>query len=215
MEIKRLGHSCFKIKTKDTTLIIDPYSPEATGLKFTKTSADVLLITHEHDDHNYREGVTVSKIEISNPGIYEANDILIYGYETYHDDQKGALRGKNTIYELHIEDYVILHLGDLGHELSRQTLEKVADVDVLMLPIGGVYTIDPKIASKVIGSIEPDVVIPMHYQVPELTLPETLKSVEDFLKEVGAEDTVTRDSKLKLNSRTSFDDSETTFVILE
>lgn len=214
MELSLIGHSCFKIRTKDATLVIDPYNPKSVGYKLPKLSADILLISHEHDDHNYREGVVDYTLEISSPGEYEKSGIYVLGMETFHDDQKGALRGRNTVFYINADGFNLLHLGDLGHELPQEVLERLPDIDVLMIPVGGVYTINASVASKVVSSIEPGIVIPMHFQTADLTLPEKLDGVEKFLDEMIGDDKPIQEDKLKLSSKSGVSE-ETEVVVLK
>lgn len=214
MEITYIGHSCFKIKGKQITLIIDPYDPKTTGYKLPKLEGDVVLTTHDHEDHNYVHGVTGYKVVVNRPGEYEISDTFIYGIETYHDDKEGADRGKNTIYLMDIDGFDVLHLGDLGHELTKETLEKISNVDVLLVPVGGTYTINAEVASKVISSLEPGIVIPMHYQTPDLTaLPARIDELDKFLEEMGIKGEVKKEDKLKITSKSDITE-ETTVVVL-
>jgi L-ascorbate metabolism protein UlaG (beta-lactamase superfamily) len=212
MKITYIGHSSFIIKGKENTLVIDPYNPNSTGYKYPKQKADLLLTTHFHDDHYYIDGVGDYSLHISGPGEYEKNSSLIYGMPTFHDDQNGDLRGKNTIYEIHIDDFTLLHLGDLGHQLKETTTERISDIDVLFIPVGGVYTIDSSVASRVISSIEPKIVIPMHYQTEDLKLPEKLDKLEKFLNEMGVDETKQLD-ELVLKSKSDIpDETEVTLL---
>jgi len=214
MEITFIGHSCFKIKGKDLTVVIDPYNPAKTGHKLPKLEADVLLTTHEHDDHNYKEGVNGYELLIDGPGEYEIRNVFITGIPVYHDAAQGAERGENTMFVVDIDGFTILHAGDLGHELAKETLEKIPDIDVLLIPVGGTYTLDAETAVKVISSIEPGIVVPMHYQTPQLTgLSTKLDTLDKFLEEMGVENSVKKEDKLKLSSRSDVPD-ETTVVIL-
>ena len=191
MNIVWYGQSCFKIttqrqKTKEkVALMIDPFS-EKIGLKIPKTEADVFLFTHNHHDHRNEEFVKKDSFVISCPGEYELRDIFIQGIHSFHDDVKGSDRGINTIYTIETEDVRLCHLGDFGeNELSNKQLKEIGEVDVLMIPVGGVYTIGAKGATKVISQIEPRIIIPMHYQLEGLKLGETLEDVESFLKAIG------------------------------
>lgn len=213
MEITYIGHSCFKIKTKSATIVTDPYDPKALGYRLPKLEADIVTISHDHPDHSNSDQVTVSKMAITTPGEYEANDVSIVGIQTYHDDKNGSERGKNTIFLIEADGLNLLHLGDLGHELSKETLEKLPEIDILMIPVGGVYTIDTKAASKVISSIEPGIVIPMHYQTSDLNLPEKLDGLDKFLNEMGEESKSKGVDKLKINSKSDIPD-ETDVVVL-
>ncbi|MBP7927737.1 MBL fold metallo-hydrolase [Patescibacteria group bacterium] len=215
MEITYIGHSCFKIKGKFTTVITDPYDPSALGYKLPKLSGDIVLVSHQHEDHNYTSGVSDYKMVIDTPGEYEVSGVFVSAHQTYHDAKNGTERGKNTIYQIEIDGFNILHLGDLGHELSKETLEKLPTIDVLFIPVGGSYTMDAKVAAKVTHDIEPAFTIPMHYQTEDLTkLPQKLDGVEKFLGEMGYEDKdTTKMDSLKLSSRSDVPE-ETDLVIL-
>ncbi|MBI2414792.1 MBL fold metallo-hydrolase [candidate division WWE3 bacterium] len=198
MEITYIGHSCFKIKGKNLELVIDPYDPDKTGYKLPKLTTDVVLTSHEHDDHSFLDGVSGYKLAITTPGEYEINDVYIEGITTFHDDKEGKDRGKNTMFQITIDDMNILHVGDLGHLLNKETLEKILDIDVLMVPVGGFYTIDAEEASKLISSIEPGVVIPMHYKEDKANpLTKDMGELKKFLDEMGVENVTTQD-KLKI-----------------
>lgn len=189
MEIQYFGHSCFRIKGKDAILVTDPYSPEV-GLKMDKISADIVTVSHQHYDHNNISVVTgttkrPNPFIISSPGEYEISGVFIYGVSSFHDAVKGAKRGNNTIYVINMDGIKLSHLGDLGHRLTDEQLEEVNGVDILMIPVGGTYTLDPHQAVEVISQIEPRVVIPMHYKLPGLKI--VLAPVEEFLKEIGVE----------------------------
>jgi L-ascorbate metabolism protein UlaG (beta-lactamase superfamily) len=186
MEIRYIGHACFEIKGKNVTLVIDPYD-EKVGYKLPKLSADVLLTTHDHFDHHNIKGVSDYKLLIDGPGEFETSGIFIYGRSVYHDSNEGKDRGDNTIFLINIDEFDVLHLGDLGHELSQHTLEKIHNVDILMIPVGGTYTIDAKTATKVISALEPGIVIPMHYKTDDLTGVDSLTDLDTFLDEMGIE----------------------------
>ena len=213
MEIIYVGHSCFKIKGKEVSLVIDPYDSKV-GYKLPKMDADIVLVTHPHFDHNNVEAVNNTKLVIDGPGEYESAGVFVNGFQTKHDDKEGNERGSNTIYLIEIEGIRILHLGDLGHELEQSSLEKIDVVDVLLVPVGGKYTIDAEMASKVISSIEPGFVIPMHYQTKDLTGVEGLDTLEKFLEEMGIEDSVKRQEKLKITSKNDIPE-ETEVLVLE
>lgn len=188
MDIFFLGHSSFKIKGKNNTIITDPFDPDIVGLKFPKTEADLVTISHSHPDHSKTDLVTVGKRVISGPGEYEIAGTSILGIASFHDSEKGAARGKNIIYVIEMEGLRICHLGDLGHKLNDATLEDIGQIDVLMIPVGGEFTIGPGEAVEVVQSIEPGIVIPMHYQVAGLD-PKTfekLQPVEQFVNQMGS-----------------------------
>jgi len=190
MDIYHLGHSAFRIKGKSVTVVIDPYNASI-GFKFPKhVTADIVTLSHDHADHNAIGEIEGSPFVISGPGEYEVKGVGVIGIGTYHDDVKGQKRGRNTIYRIDIDDVAIVHLGDLGHELSKETLEELGNVDILLVPCGGYYTIDAEMATKVVGDIEPCVVIPMHYKTSahDPKMFGELTGVDAFLKELGAGD---------------------------
>jgi len=194
MNIFWKGQSCFQIiaapeKNGQVKIIIDPFSEEA-GLRLPKLEADVLLITHSHADHNNVKGVDPSAgsgqgpFLIQGPGEYEVKGVYIKGIPSFHDDKEGKERGSNTIYVVEVEDIKICHLGDLGQkELTKEQMEEIGEVDVLMLPVGGVYTIAAKEALQVMSQVEPKITIPMHYAIPKLKY--KLEGVDKFLKILG------------------------------
>ena len=189
MEIKWFGHAFFLIKVKDNNqeikIAIDPFSSEI-GIKPPKIGADILLITHSHYDHNNTAAIEGDYFLIDTPGEYEAKKVFIKGILSYHDNEKGKERGFNTIYvvEPEQEGIRICHLGDLGQkELTSEQIEEIGEVDVLMIPVGGIYTINAQQARDVVSQIEPKIVIPMHYSIPKLKI--KLEGVEKFLKAMG------------------------------
>lgn len=182
MDISWLGHSCFKIKSSYATVITDPYSP-GLGYSLGKPAANIITVSHQHPGHSYVQGVDGGPKLITRPGEYEISDVLIIGMATYHDEEGGTKRGKNTLYLMEVGEVSICHLGDLGHMLTAEQVEKLGNVDVLLLPVGGVSTIDASVAAKVVRQLEPKVVIPMHYKTPALN--RELEPVERFLKESG------------------------------
>jgi L-ascorbate metabolism protein UlaG (beta-lactamase superfamily) len=183
MDINWLGHSCFRLKGSHTTVITDPYSPEI-GYSLGKTSANIVTLSHQHPGHCYAKGVGGEPKIVERPGEYEIGGVLIIGIGTFHDKEKGGSRGKNTVYLLEIDEMTVCHLGDLGHMLTDEQVEEIDDVDILLLPVGGVSTINAATAAAVVRQIEPKIVIPMHYQTPALKF--ELEPVDKFLKEIGA-----------------------------
>lgn len=184
MDIYFYGQACFKLKGKTATVFIDPYKEEFTGLKLPRDLvAGVALSTHNHDDHNNLDAITGAVLKVTGPGEYEVGGVSITGISTFHDKENGAQRGRNTVYNISIDGLNIVHLGDLGHALSENEIEEIGSTDILLVPVGGVYTIDAKTASDVVSSLEPKIVIPMHYSL--LGLKFELEPVENFLKEMG------------------------------
>lgn len=192
MDITYLGHSSFKLRGKGSTVVTDPYG-SMVGIPFPKhTTADIVTVSHDHEDHNAVGDVEGNPFVVAGPGEYEIKGVGVVGIGVYHDDQKGAKRGKNTIYRIELDGMSIVHLGDLGHELSSPQVDCLDGVDILLVPVGGVYTIDANTAVKVIHEIEPTIVIPMHYNRPGLDQKafDQLLGVDAFLKEMGKADVV-------------------------
>lgn len=163
--------------------MIDPFD-SSIGLKVPSLSADLLLISHSHSDHNNKKAVKNSPFLIEGPGEYELKEVFVQGINSFHDEKEGKERGSNTIYSIEAEGMRLCHLGDFGQrELNDEQLEKIGDVDVLFVPVGGVYTIDAKAAAKIIAQIEPRIIIPMHYHLPQLKI--KIEGVDKFLKEMG------------------------------
>lgn len=189
MEITRLGHSSFKFQSRQGKVVTDPFSPEMTGLKFPKVEADIITISHLHPDHNQIQLVGGTPLVITGPGEYEAKGIKIIGVATFHDNNKGVDRGKNTVYRIEMDGVSLVHCGDLGHKFDDKQLEILDGVDVLLVPVGGIYTIDAKSASEVVSQIEPKIIIPMHYNSSELNQKNlsALAPLDNFLKEMGKE----------------------------
>jgi L-ascorbate metabolism protein UlaG (beta-lactamase superfamily) len=188
MDIYWYGQAMFKLKGKNATVLIDPFDPAAIGLKLPKPSdleADIVLKTHDHPDHNNLAAIPGDPVKIEGPGEYEAKGVSVIGTSVFHDNQEGAERGKNTVYTIVIDGLNIVHLGDLGHTLSESQVEEIGSADILLIPVGSVYTIDAKAATEVVSELEPRIIIPMHYLIPGLTVP--LEGVDNFLKEMGAE----------------------------
>ncbi|MCX6721088.1 MAG: MBL fold metallo-hydrolase [Candidatus Staskawiczbacteria bacterium] len=190
------GQSCFQIsvsnsKDHSAEIVIDPYD-EDTGLKLPNLSADILLVTHDHHDHNNIKGVKGTPFLVSGPGEYEVKGVFIHGIPSFHDDKEGKEKGLNTIYVIEAEDMKFCHLGDLGQkQLTDEQLEKIDGIDVLMVPVGGEFIIDASSAQKIIGQIEPKIVIPMHYALPKLKM--KLDEVSKFLKAMGKPSIVPQD----------------------
>jgi len=182
------GQSCFQIvaipvKNGQVRIVIDPFSEE-TGLRVPKLEADILLVSHNHYDHNNIKAVGGNPFLIQGPGEYEIKGVYVQGISSWHDDVQGKERGENTIYTIEVEDLKLCHLGDFGEkELNDEILEQIGEVDILMIPVGGVYTISAKEALKIMSQIEPRITIPMHYAIPKLKA--KLDGVDKFLKTLG------------------------------
>lgn len=184
MKIKWLGHSCFLITSKaGTKILTDPFD-DSVGYEVPSEEADIVTTSHEHYDHNYIKAVKGEFKHIKNSGTFNVMDIKITGIDTYHDDVQGVKRGNNIVYTFDVDGLRICHLGDLGHILSRRQLNELGSIDVLLIPVGGTYTIDYKQAADLVKLINPRVVIPMHFRT--LAAKEfPVDSVDKFLNSMG------------------------------
>lgn len=169
MNIKWFGHSCFMITSENgTKILIDPYK-NMLGYKLPEEmTADIVATSHDHRDHNNIDVVKSSFVHINNSGSFLEYGIEIKGIETFHDKVSGAKKGKNTIYNFKIDGINVCHCGDLGHTLDSNLVEEIGNVDVLLIPVGGGFTIDAFDAVTVMKQLNPTVVIPMHYRTKAL-----------------------------------------------
>jgi L-ascorbate metabolism protein UlaG (beta-lactamase superfamily) len=187
MDITFLGHSSFRIKGKPASVVTDPFDPTMVGLKYSAVEGDIVTISHHHRDHDQGQAVKGVKKVIDSPGEYEIMGVSILGFASYHDDKKGEERGENTIFVYEIDGIRLAHLGDLGHKLSEEMVDSLGDIDIMMIPVGGTFTISPVLAAEIVRNIEPTVILPMHYLVPGMAGTFSgLAPVEEFLKEVGS-----------------------------
>ena len=213
MDIIYVGHSCFRLKGKNTILVTDPFNPSTVGLSLKTMTADIVTVSHQHDDHNFLDAVSNVKKVIDGPGEYEISGVSIIGLPSFHDDKKGKIRGKNIIFIIEMDGLRIVHLGDLGHKLSEQEIESLGSIDILMVPTGGEFTIGPTDAAEVTRAIDPYIIIPMHYKVEGLKkdIYEKLSTVDEFLKDMGV--SVERADKLTVKKDSLTDEQKV--VILE
>lgn len=214
MEITFLGHSSFRIKTKTATIVTDPYSSEMVGYKFPKTEADIVTVSHQHEDHNKVANISGEPFIVSLPGEYEVKGVSIFGFPSYHDEEKGGERGTNNIFMIEAEGLKVCHLGDLGALPSSEVLEEIIGIDVLMIPVGGVSTVGPSEADEVVTKLEPLIVLPMHYKdkgINEKVFQE-FAAIDKFLSEMGAEQAEKLD---KLSVTKDKLPDETKIIVLE
>ena len=184
------GQACFKIKGRVASVVVDPYESDFTGLKPLKLEADIVCITHNHQDHNNTGAVKTEDghepFVIAGPGEFEKMGVNIVGVASFHDNSQGQERGKNTIYNITVDEMNIVHLGDLGQKkLTQEQVEQLSSCDVLLIPTGGTFTIEGKDAPDIIAQIEPKIVVPMHHKVEGLKF--ALDPVEKFLSAMGKE----------------------------
>ena len=222
------GQSCFEIittpaKNRQVKIVIDPFSEEI-GLRVPKLEADIVLVTHNHYDHNNVKAVSGNPFLISGPGEYEIKNIFIQGIDSFHDNSQGKERGENTIYTIEfaeayasshaltVGDLKLCHLGDLGQkELTEEQLEKIGQIDILMVPVGGVFTISAKEALKIMSQIEPKITIPMHYALPKLKV--KLDGLDKFLKSLGIK-SIVPENKLTVKKK-DLSEEEAKIIVLK
>jgi len=208
LDVTWLGHGCFRLRGRGAAVVTDPYPP-AIGLKLPRLDADLVTVSHEHENHNYTQAVREAH-EIRGPGEYEVAGVSVIGLPTFHDDEKGAKRGRNTVYLIEIDDVRVCHLGDLGHRLDDTDAETVSSADVLLVPVGGRTAMNAAQAAEVVRQLEPRYVIPMHYAIAGLKL--ELDPLDRFLKEMGV---TAGEPLVKLSVQASSGEYETKVVVLE
>ena len=196
MEITWLGHSCFLISGKEKNIITDPCHPDL-GYRLGELEADIVTLSHFHPGHSYIEGVADDPKQIKSPGEYEIGGTFITGVASFHDDKKGELKGKNTIYVIEMDGITLCHLGDLGHPLNSHLVEEIGDIDILFLPVGEVSTIPVDTAVEIVRQLEPPIVIPMHYKTEAFT--GNLSLLDKFLDKMRIREPETR-PKLSVTS---------------
>ncbi len=183
MKIVWIGHSSFQIKS-DSILVMDPYSPKIGELPH-RLSANVVTVSHQHFDHNYIEGVSGNPQIIDEPGEFSTKGFEIKGIKTFHDNEGGAKRGENIIFCISTEGLTLCHLGDLGHILTPEQIQEIGSVDILMIPVGGYYTIGANEALQVVHQINPKIVFPMHFMPKNSSLQLQIEGVEKFNELIG------------------------------
>ncbi|HUV51769.1 MAG TPA: MBL fold metallo-hydrolase [Dehalococcoidia bacterium] len=209
MEITWLGHSCFRIKGKEATIVTDPYD-KTLGYPMRKPTANIVTISHNHPQHCFLEGVAGNPRVVSRPGEYDISNISIYGIPTFHDNEKGQNRGKNTVFFMEIDGVKVCHLGDLGHVPTSEQIEQISDVEILMVPIGGGSTLDAAAAAEAIGLLEPKLVLPMHYKTDVVKM--ELEPLEKFIKVMGLTEVIPQP---KLNITKTTLPMETRVLVLD
>jgi L-ascorbate metabolism protein UlaG (beta-lactamase superfamily) len=210
LDVTWLGHGCFRLRGRAAAVVTDPYPP-AVGLKLARMDAEVVTVSHEHDNHSFTQVVRDGAYEIRGPGEYEVAGVSVIGIPTYHDAEKGATHGRNTVYLIEIDDVRVCHLGDLGHKLEDAEAEAVTAPDVLLVPVGGASAMNGAQAAEVVRQLEPRYVVPMHYAIPGLKL--KLDPIDRFLKEMGV--TVSEAQPKLAVQKSSVTEYETKVVVLE
>ena len=181
LQIRWHGHSCFGI-TNEITLVTDPHDGKSIGIHEPNVTGDIVLVSHDHYDHNSVKSVEKEGAKIiTDTRKRNIANVEIKGIESFHDGCRGEKRGNNIIYKFTMEGITFCHMGDLGHDLDEDTVQKIGDVDILFIPIGGTFTLDAKQAWRIIKKVKPRIAVPMHYKIGGLSLPIT--GIEPFLEE--------------------------------
>jgi len=184
MKIRFLGHSSFLITSeKGVKIITDPYKAGCFGggIKYAPINeeADIVTISHEHDDHNSTE-ISGNPTFVRGVGAKQLKGIEINGFEVFHDECGGAERGKNTVFKMNIDGVSVVHLGDIGHQLSDEEIQRIGKVDILFIPVGGYFTIDATTAESIAAKLMPRIIVPMHFKTKGCGFP--IAPVDDYIK---------------------------------
>ncbi len=215
MEIKYLGHSAFYLKTKDARLVTDPFDIKLVGMRFPKIEADIVTVSHQHQDHNQTQQVDGDPLIIDWPGQFEKKNIRVSGYRNFHDDKQGGERGEVILYKIEAEGISFLHCGDLGTIPDDAFIDQIGDIDIIAVPVGGHYALNADQASVLIKKVEPAIVIPMHYKHAQINQANfsQLDSLDVFLKKMAVEMAVPT-QKLVIKKE-DLVDQETKVVVME
>ena len=180
MNIRWLGHSSFCLtESTGTTVVTDPFDPYV-GISMPEISADIVTTSHLHKDHSSISLVGGNPIVIDKTGLFEVKGVHVFGIESFHDDEMGAKRGLNVVFKFRIDGVNVCHMGDIGQECTPELVDAIGPVDVLLLPVGGNYTIDGERAKEYVDRLMPDIVVPMHYKSKGVEF--DIDKVDAFLK---------------------------------
>lgn len=183
MKVKWLGHSCFLLTADNGVRILtDPFD-SSVGYEVPEVTADIVSTSHEHFDHSYIQAVQGDFFHVNKIGHFSHKGIEIIGVAAFHDEVNGAQRGGNTIYKFIVDGIHICHCGDLGHVLTPEQAKEIGHVDILLLPVGGFYTIGPNQAVEVAKMLQPSVIIPMHFKTEAIKFP--IEGADSFLQKIG------------------------------
>lgn len=180
MKITWLGHAAFLLETDRIRLLTDPYDPTESRIQYQAITIpiDVVTVSHDHFDHNHVSGLEGTFVTVSRAGVFRFENVTVSGFETFHDPIGGAERGPNLVFVVEGERLRICHAGDLGHPLSKEQVDAIGRIDVLLVPVGGNYTVDAQEATKIVEDVNPRLVIPMHFKTDSLDFP--IGKVEAF-----------------------------------
>lgn len=182
MRLTWLGHATFLLETTDGIRIVTDPVDEKSGYPFAPVACDLVTVSHQHHDHNALHRVSPNAKAMQTTGRMQYRTVTVTGYPTWHDEQNGALRGNNIVFVIEAEGKRIVHLGDLGHMLPQELMKTLRYSDVLLIPVGGTYTLDGRQAAVLADRLQAKRTIAMHYQTEHLTFP--LSGAEPFLESV-------------------------------
>ncbi|MDR3185396.1 MAG: MBL fold metallo-hydrolase [Christensenellaceae bacterium] len=212
MEIEWLGHSSFRlVESTGLSIVTDPYDGKKVGIPFPDVSSDVVTISHKHFDHDAIQNVKDAKLVIETPGPHELHGVRLNGFLSYHDQEKGKKRGRNIVYKIRMDGVELCHLGDIGEELSPMLAEFIGMVNVLLIPVGGIYTIDANQAKEYVDMLMPDVVIPMHYMQDGYKT--SLNSLDEFTDLFDKDDVEYVDGNTMEFDRNDFSGDRTKVIV--
>ena len=208
MEITWLGHSCFRLRSNNLAIVTDPF-PDSNYMAMGDPQALAVTVSHQHANHNFSEGVEGEPKVLTGPGEYELSGNFIRGVMTSRGESDPSDK-RNTAYLIEMENLKVCHLGDVSSALSTRQVEELTPVDVLLLPVGGICTVEIPQAIEIMRNLDPRVIVPMHYQVPGVLV--GLMSLDIFLREMGLRDV---QPQARLNVTTSTLPQETQVIVLE
>ena len=212
MKIEWLGHASFKLtESTGITIVTDPYEEDRVGVKFPKVKSSVVTVSHDHFDHNCVSAVEGVDTVINSTGSYDLDGVDIYGFKSYHDEKKGALRGKNIVFRFRMDGVEVCHLGDIGEPLSPMLAELIGSINILLIPVGGKYTINAEQAKEYVDLLMPDVVIPMHYMCDGYKT--EFDELDDFLDLFSDKDIEYTDTTELEFDRMDFDGERTRVIV--
>ena len=212
MKLQFLGHASFRIISEmGTTIVTDPYDSKMVGFEMARVRCDVVTVSHHHGDHDCMDAI------LGNPAVLDeviscaADDVAVTSYETFHDDERGAKRGKNIVFSFLVDGLKVVHMGDVGC-LDENIAKQIKGCDVLLLPVGGTFTIDAKGAKWYVDEVQPRIVVPMHYRTDEHSF--TVDGVDAFLSQFDEAD-ITRSPSDTLTLFDAPDNEHTKFITLQ
>lgn len=210
MKIEYLGHSCFKLtESTGVSIVCDPYSGEI-GYSMPKVAVDAVTISHHHFDHDYLGNIVNNPAVFEEEGSFSIKGVRISSIKSFHDEVQGKKRGENLIFKYVIDGITVCHLGDLGENFSERLVEKISSVDVLLIPVGGNYTIDAKTAKAYVDKIKPQIIIPMHYRTADCNI--NIEKIDGFLNLFDT-NIISKCMSLEL-SKGDLDGKETKIIVL-